>query len=167
MSLGKVVAMSKQSSLMDDFRPIMPPLIRLLAGVIVLIVIQATILSFPGITQLIPTTGITIANVVIFTLGLVVAGIVLKYGTLLGDSIAEAYKEYKTWTPLVAWFFQIAALVILYNVSKAITASTFASVPWAYPLLFLLVALVPTIKVVMRLVSGLEGKNTTKHLLTN
>ena len=167
MSCGKVVAMSKQSSLMDDFRPIMPPLVRLLAGVIVLIVIQATILGFPGIAQLIPTTGITIANMVIFTLGLVVAGIVLKYGTQLGDSIGETYKEYKTWTPLVAWFFQIAALVILYNVSKAITASTFASVPWAYPLLFLLVALVPTIKVVMRLVNGLEGKNTTKHFQTN
>ena len=167
VAYGNVVVMSKPSSLMDDFRPIMPPLVRLLAGVIVLIVIQATILSFPGITQLIPTTGVTIANVVIFSLGLIVAGIVLKYGTQLGDSIGEAYKEYKTWTPLVTWFFQIAALVILYNVSKGITASTFASIPWAYPLLFLLVALVPTFKVVMRLVNGLEGKNTSKHLLTN
>ena len=164
---GKVVAMSKPSSLMDDFRPIMPPLVRLLAGVIVLIAIQATILSFPGITQLIPTTGITIASIVIFMVGLIVAGIVLKFGTQLSDALGEAYKKYKTWTPLVAYFFQMTALVILYEVSKAITASTFASVPWAYPLLFLLVALAPTFKVVMRIVSGLEGRNTTKHLLTN
>ena len=167
MPYGNVVAMSKQSSIMEDFRPIMPPLVRLLAGIIVLIVIQATILSFPGITQLIPTTGITIANLVVFALGLIVAGIVLKYGTQLGDSLGEAYRNWKTWTPIVSWFFQMTALVILYEVSKALTASTFASIPWAYPLLFLLVALVPTIKVVMRIVNGLEGKNTTKHLLTN
>src|SRR5215472_1389769 len=134
--------MSKQqSSLMDDFRPIMPPLVRLLAGIIVLVVIQATILSFPGISQLIPTTSITIASVVIFGLGLVVAGIVLKFGTQLADSVGDAYRSYKTWTPLIAYFFQMTALVILYEVSKAITAGTFATIPWAYPLLFLLVAL--------------------------
>src|SRR5207253_5849641 len=69
------------SSVMDDLRPIMPPLIRLLAGIIVLIVIQATVLGFPGITALIPTTTFTIAALVVFTLGLVVSAIVLKFGT--------------------------------------------------------------------------------------
>ena len=77
--LEKVVVMSKQSNLMDDFRPIMPPLVRLLAGIIVLIVIQAAVLGFPGITQFIPTTTITIASMVIFTIGLVVAGSVLIF----------------------------------------------------------------------------------------
>lgn len=152
---------------MDDFRPIMPPLVRLLVGVIVLVVIQATILGFPGITQLIPTTSFTIASIVIFTLGLMVAGIVLKFGTQLADSLGEAYKSYKTWTPLVAYFFQMTALVILYYVSKSITASTFATIPWAYPLLFLLVALAPTIKVVVKIVNALEGKTTSRHLLSN
>ena len=160
--------MSKQqSSLMDDFRPIMPPLVRLLAGVIVLVVIQATILGFPGITQLIPTTSFTIANLVVFTIGLVVAGIVLKFGTQLADSLGEAYKNYKTWTPVLAWFFQMAALYILYVISKPLTASAFSTIPWAYPLLFLLVALVPTIKVVLKIVSSFESKNTSRHLLTN
>src|SRR5437016_13954896 len=69
--LEKAVIMSKQSSVMDDLRPIMPPLIRLLAGIIVLVVIQATVLGFPGITALIPTTTFTIAALVVFTLGLV------------------------------------------------------------------------------------------------
>src|SRR6266566_3606742 len=74
--LEKAVIMSKQSSVMDDLRPIMPPLIRLLAGIIVLVVIQATVLGFPGITALIPTTTFTIAALVVFTLGLVVSATV-------------------------------------------------------------------------------------------
>ena len=151
---------------MDNFRPIMPPLIRLLAGIIVLIVIQATVLGFPGITQLIPSTNLTIASMILFTLGLVVAGIVLKFGTQLAESLGDAYKSYRTWTPLLAWLFQMTALFILYTVSKPVTSSFFASVPWAYPLLFLLVALAPTIKVVVRLVSGLEGRSTPRRLQT-
>jgi hypothetical protein len=165
--LEKVVVMSKQSNLMDDFRPIMPPLIRLLAGIIVLIVIQAAVLGFPGITQFIPTTTITIASMVIFTIGLVVAGIVLKFGTQLSDSLGDTYKSYKTWTPLLGYLFQMASLLILYTVSKPLVVTFFASAPWAYPLIFLLVALAPTIKVVVKIVNALEGHNTSKHLLTN
>ncbi len=151
---------------MDSFRPIMPPLIRLLAGIIVLIVIQATVLGFPGITQFIPSTSLTIASMILFTLGLVVAGIVLKFGTQLSESLGDAYKSIRTWTPLLAYLFQMAALFIIYTVSKPVTSSFFASVPWAYPLLFLLVALAPTIKVVVRLVSGLEGRSTPRRLQT-
>jgi len=144
----------------------MPPLIRLLAGIIVLIVIQATVLGFPGITQFIPSTSLTIASMILFTLGLVVAGIVLKFGTQLSESLGDAYKSIRTWTPLLAYLFQMAALFIIYTVSKPVTSSFFASVPWAYPLLFLLVALAPTIKVVVRLVSGLEGRSTPRRLQT-
>jgi hypothetical protein len=164
---GKSGLMSKQSSLMDDFRPIMPPLIRLIAGIIVLVVIQATVLGFPGITALIPTTTFTIAALVVFTLGLIVSAIVLKFGTQLATGVGEAYKSYRSFTPLLAWLFQMVALVILYDVSKPITASYFATIPWAYPLIFLLIALGPTIKVVMNTVNALEGKNTSKHLLNN
>jgi len=165
--LEKAVIMSKQSSIMDDFRPIMPPLIRLLAGIIVLIVIQATVLGFPGITALIPTTTFTIAALVVFSLGLIVSAIVLKFGTQLATSVGDAYKSYRSYTPLLAWLFQMIALVILYNVSKPITASYFATIPWAYPLIFLLIAIGPTIKVVMNTVNALEGKNTSRHLQTN
>src|SRR6059058_2564990 len=70
-------------------------------------------------------------------------------------------------TPLLTWLFQMIALVILYNVSKPITASYFATIPWAYPLIFLLIAIGPTIKVVMNTVNALEGKNTSRHLQTN
>jgi len=144
----------------------MPPLIRLLAGIIVLIVIQATVLGFPGISQLIPSTSLTIASMILFTLGLVFAGIVLRFGTQLSESLGDAYKSIRTWTPLLAYLFQMAALFIIYTVSKPVTSSFFASVPWAYPLLFLLVALAPTIKVVVRLVSGLEGRSTPRRLQT-
>lgn len=159
--------MSKQSSLMDDLRPITPPLIRLVVGIIVLIVIQATVLGFPGITQLIPSTSFTIASMIVFTLGLIVAGIVLKFGTQLSDSVGDAYKSLKSWTPLLAYLFQITALLILYNGCKAITSSFFATIPWAYPLLFLLLAIPPTLKAVVKTINALEGRNTPRHLLTN
>jgi hypothetical protein len=165
--MEKVVVMSKHSSMTDDFRPIMPPLIRLLAGIIVLVVIQATVLGFPGITQLIPTTSITIASMIVFFLGLIVAGIVLKFGTQLAESAGEAWKSMKAWTALLAYLFQMIALLIVYVVSKPVVSSFFASIPWAYPLLFLLVALAPTIKVVVNTINNLEGKTSTKHLLTN
>ena len=153
---------------MDDLRPIMPPLVRLLAGIIVLVVLQAVVLGFPGITQLIPTTTIAISSVVIFLLGLVVCGIVLKFGTQLSESLGDAYKSVKSWAPVLAYFFQLAALLILYTVSKPMVASYFASYPWAYPLIFLLIAIVPTIRVVARVINNLEGHSTTtKHLLTN
>jgi len=61
----------------------------------------------------------------------------------------------------------VIALVILYDVSKPITASYFATIPWVYPLIFLLIALGPTIKVVVNTVNSLEGKNTNKRLLSN
>lgn len=164
--LGKVVVMSRHSSTMDDFRPIIPPLIRLLAGIIVLVVIQAAVAGFPGITQLIPTTSITIASMIIFVLGLVIAGIVLKFGTQLAESLGDVYKSLKTWSPVFAYLFQMTALFILYTVSKPVVSSFFASVPWAYPLIFLLVALGPTIKVIVRLVNNLEGHNTPRRLQT-
>src|SRR2546426_12162190 len=110
--LEKVVVMSKQSqsSLMDDLRPIMPPLIRLLAGIIVLVVIQATVLGFPGITALIPTTTFTIAPLVIFTPALVVSAFVLKFDTQLATSLGDASNTYRSYTPLIAWLFQMIAL---------------------------------------------------------
>src|SRR6266704_1697570 len=47
------------------------------------------------------------------------------------------------------------------------TTGYFATNPWAYPLIFLLIAIGPTIKVVMNTVNALEGKNTSRHLQTN
>src|SRR5437016_14652556 len=86
-----------------------------------------------------PYTTFTIAALVVFTLGLVVSAIVLKFGTQLATSLGDAYKSYRNYTPLLTWLFQMIALVILYNVSKPITASYFATIPWAYPLIFLLI----------------------------
>src|SRR5713226_5603582 len=124
-------------------------------------------IGFPNITAVIHTTTSPIAPLFFFTLGLLVSAIVLKFGTQLATSVGEAYKSYRSFTPLLAWLFQMIALVILYEVSKPITASYFAPIPWAYPLIFLLIALGPTIKVVMNTVNALEGKNTSKHLQSN
>ena len=167
MSIEKVVCMSKMSSLTDDFRPIMPPLIRLLAGIIVLMVVQSVILGFPGISNYVPNTAITIASTVIFLLGLFVSVVVLKFGTQLAGAVGDGYRSLKNYVPLIAYFFQMTALIILYKVGQGVSSGFFTSVPWAYPLMFLLIALVPTIKMVVNTLNLLEGRTTTKHLLTN
>ncbi len=144
------------------FTPIMPAFIRLVASVIVLIIVDAIVLGFPGISNNITGTTISIANVAVFFIGLVVAFIVLKFGTQLATATSEAYKAYKNWTPLVAYFFEIVAIAILYSVSSSVASPYFTSAPWAYPLIFLLIALIPTLKVVVNLVHALEG-HPTQH----
>ncbi len=156
--------MSKPTGLLDDFRPIMPSLIRLMAGIIVLFAVQTIILGFQGITQPILNSAITTSSLALFTIGVLAAIVVLKFGTQLSNVIGEAYKAYRTYVPLLAYFFQIAALWILYQAAKGVTGSIFTSAPWAYPMIFLLLGLIPTVKVVVNTVHALEG-HTNKHTL--
>src|SRR5216117_3490869 len=102
-----------------DFRPVMPSVIRLLVGIIVLIVVQSIVLGFPGITQIVPGTAFSIASFVIFTLGLIVAAVVLKFGTQLANVVSDAYKAYRAYAPILAWIFQLTAIYILYSVSRS------------------------------------------------
>ncbi len=146
------------------FTPVMPAFIRLVAGVIVLLVVEAVVLGFPGIQQNISGTSVSIANVSVFFIGLIVAFIVLRFGTQLANTASQAYKSYKTWTPLLAFFFQIVAIAILYSVTNALAAPYFTAAPWALPLIFLLIALLPTLRVVVTVVHAVEGQpNTGRH----
>ena len=145
------------------FAPVMPSFIRLVIGVIVLIVVEAVVLGFPGVGYNISGTSITVANVAVFAIGLIVALVVLKFGTQLAETAGDAYKNYRSWIPLLSYFFQIVAIAILYEVTKDLAASYFASDPWAFPLIFLLIALIPTLKVVTSIIHTLEGTNTTRH----
>src|SRR5881397_1927082 len=157
--------MSKNTGMMDDFRPILPSLIRLLAGVIVLLAIQSIILGFPGMTNTVANSQYTMAGIAAFTIGLVAAIIVLKFGTQLANAAGEAYRSIKDYAPLFGWFFQVAALYILYVACKGITGSVFNSAPWAYPLIFLVLAIIPTVKAVVSVVHALEGHGA-RHSLT-
>src|SRR5881396_58434 len=144
------------------FAPVMPSFIRLIAGVIVLVVVEAVVLGFPGISSPITGSTISVANIVVFMIGLIVCFVILKFGTQLATTVSDAYKSYRTWTPLLAYFFQIVAIAILYAVTNPIAQPYFTSQPWAFPLIFLLIALIPTIKVVVNMVHALEGPGTTK-----
>ena len=154
---------SKSGSMWGSFTPVMPAFIRLMASLIVLVVVEAVVLGFPGITQNVSGTNVSIANLSALFIGLVVAFIVLKYGTQIADTISEHYQSYRTWTPLLAYFFQILAIGILYYVTNGVASPYFTATPWVYPLLFLLVALIPTLKVVVNLVHALETPETGKH----
>jgi|SRR5712692_814833 len=157
---------STPNSSWGAFTPVMPAFIRLVLGVIVLVVVEAVVLGFPGISSTISGTQISAANLAVFAIGLLVSLIVLKFGTQLANAASDAYKAYRTWTPLLAYFFQIVAIVILYSVTSGVATPYFTSQPWAYPLIFLLIALIPTIKVAVNLVHALDGgtpTSTAKH----
>jgi hypothetical protein len=143
--------------------PVMPAVIRLMAGLIVLVIVEAVVLGFPGITQNVGGTAISVASLVALFIGMFVVFIVLKYGTQIASTIHEHYTNYRTWTPLLSFFFQLLAIVILYYITAGIAMSYFTSAPWAFPLIFLLIALVPTIKVVTNLVHDLDSQTAGKH----
>src|SRR6266851_5819521 len=154
--------MSKQTGMMDDLRPVLPPFIRLIASAIVLIAVQSIILGFPGINQTVLNSTYTMAGLAVFAIGLVAAIIVLKFGTQLANAAGEAYNSIKDYAPLLGWFFQVAALYIMYVSFKGITGNIFNSAPWAYPLIFLVLAIIPTVKAVVNVVHALEG-HTVRH----
>jgi len=156
--------MSKQTGMMDDLRPVLPPFIRLIASAIVLIAIQSIVLGFPGINQPVLNSTYTTAGLVVFAVGLVGAIVVLKFGTQLGNAAGEAYRSIKDYAPLLVWFFQIAALYLLYIACKGITGNIFSSAPWAYPMIFLVLAIIPTVKAVMSVVRSLEGHTVRQGL---
>src|SRR6266566_2510452 len=83
------------------FTPVMPAFVRLVAGVIVLVILEAVILGFPGIGYNITGTQLSVANIAVFMIGLIVCFIVLKFGTQLANAASDAYKSYRTWTPLL------------------------------------------------------------------
>ncbi len=145
-----------------SFRPLMPSFMRLVAGVIVLIVVESIVLGFPGLSQTIPSSPITISSLIIFLVGFIATVIVFKFGTQLSAAAADTYDAIKNYQELLTWVFQIAALYVLYATSRAlVTASgVFRSAPWAYPMIFVAVGLIPTIKVILHLIHRVEGRHT-------
>ena len=151
---------------MASFRPLMPSFIRLIASVVVLVVVESVVLSFNGINQAIYGSTVTVANVAVLFIGLIVALVVLKFGTQFSTAFQDAYRKYDSFTPVLAWIFQIIGLWILYAVSQPVVGPAFAAAPYAYPLIFLLIALFPTMKAVMSVVHSLEGP-AAKHNSTS
>jgi hypothetical protein len=154
---------SSASKTWGAFTPAMPAFIRLIVSVIVLVAVEAVVLGFPGINQPISGSSISIANVAVFLIGLFVFLILLKFGDQLTTALTDAYKSYKSWTPLVGYCFQLIAVIILYAVTNGLVNSYFVSAPWVVPLVFLLMALIPTIKVAISFVHNLEGTSSSKH----
>jgi len=146
------------------FTPVMPAFVRLVAGVIVLLVVEAVVLGFPGIQQNVSGTSMSVASLIIFFIGLIVAFIVLRFGSQLASTISDAYKTYRAWTPLLEFLFQIVAIAILYMATYDLASPYFSANPWALPMIFLFIALLPTLKAVVTVVHAVEHPGSaSKH----
>ena len=152
--------MSKNPGILDDFQPLMPSAIRLLAGVIVLLVVQGIVLGFPGINQPLPSSTVSVSSLLVLAIGLIGAVVVYKFGTRFSTALGENYHSYKDYAPWLTYFFQVASLWVVYTACKSIATPYFTSTPWAYPMIFLALAIVPTIRFLVSLVQRLEGHGT-------
>lgn len=158
--------MSKNPGILDDFQPLMPSAIRLLAGIIVLLVVQGIVLGFPGINQPLPSSTVSVSSLLVLAIGLIGAVVVYKFGTQFSTALGENYHSYKDYAPWLTYFFQVASLWVVYTACKAIATPYFTSTPWAYPMIFLALAIVPTIRFLASIVQRLEG-HTTKQAQRN
>ena len=138
---------------------------RLVAGIILLVVVESIALGFPGLTQTIPSTSVTITSLVVFLVGFTAAIIVFKYGTQLSSAASEAFRSLKNYEELLTYFFQIASLYILYATSRTLVnaSGVFRSAPWAYSMIFLVIGIIPTIKVVVNTIHTLEGHSSQRR----
>ena len=80
-----------------SFRPLMPSFMRLIAGIIVLIVVETIVLGFPGLTQTVPSSTITISSLIIFLVGFVATVLMFNYGTQLSAAAADTYDSMKNY----------------------------------------------------------------------
>jgi hypothetical protein len=131
---------------------------RLVAGIVLLVVVESIVLGFPGLTQTLPSSSVTITSLVIFLVGLIATIIVFKYGTQLSKAATEAFRDLQPYEEVLTFCFQIAALYILYETSKTLVSASgaFRTAPWAYPMIFLAIGIIPTIKVVVNTIHTLD-----------
>src|SRR5216117_899657 len=111
------------------FAPVMPSFIRLVAGVIVLVIVEAVVLGFPGISTPLTGSTISVAAFVVFMFGFFVCFIMLNFGTQLAYTVSDTDKNYRTWTPLLSYCAQIVAIGILYAVTNGIAQPYFTAQP--------------------------------------
>jgi hypothetical protein len=155
----RVLGLPRSGDPLGSFRPLAPSFMRLVAGTIVLYILETIVLGFQGLSQTLPSSSITISNLIISLIGFVASIIVFRYGTELSNAAGDAYDSFKNFQELLNWIFQIAALYILYTTTRALVAASgvFRGLPWAYPMIFAIVGLIPTVKVVVYYIHKVEG----------
>jgi hypothetical protein len=91
--------------------------------------------------------------------GFVASIIVFKYGTQLSSAAGVAYNAFKNYEELATLVFLIAALYISYITSRTLVTASgiFTGLPWAYPMIFVIIGLVSTVKVVINTIHTIEG----------
>src|SRR2546425_9031156 len=93
---------SGSNSTWGAFTPVMPAFIRLIAGVIVLVVIEAVLVGFSGVSQNISSSTILNSKNLGFIIGLVVGLIVFQFRTQLSKTGSGAYKKYQAWVSILS-----------------------------------------------------------------
>ncbi|TMI37651.1 hypothetical protein E6H23_11390 [Candidatus Bathyarchaeota archaeon] len=132
-STNATVSLPELTRSSGRFQPLVPSLLRLFAGILVLVVLESIVLGFPGLSQTIRTQ--------------------------LSSAASDAYNTFKKFEELAVLVFLIAALYISYITSRTLVTASgiFTGLPWAYPMIFVIIGLVSTVKVVINTIHTIEG----------
>src|SRR2546426_10860585 len=84
---------SGSNSTWGAFTPVMPAFIRLIAGVIVLVIIEAVVFCFPGFSHNIPRSTISISKISEFIIWLVVGLMVFELLIQISETVSDPYNN--------------------------------------------------------------------------
>lgn len=125
---------------MPDNDELMKPIIRVIITLFILAIINAIILSLPGVNTLSMYMWSiqTIISAIILTIMIV---IVWKFGVTIGPIIENQYPKFTELRTIVMNAIYLICLVIAYNAYKHLLISFLYNFTWIYEIAFLLVGL--------------------------
>jgi len=130
----------------DKSRMLYPSIIRLIVLLVVLGIIYIVLVSLPGMGE---TTLGKVKNSAIVSaiFGLVVASIVFKFALEVNSPIRSALPPHPEIAVVITNLLFVGAIWVVYVSLSGVVTPSLTDGSWAYPLLFLAIALVPTIRI--------------------
>lgn len=136
-------------------RVLFPPIIRLIVLLVVLGIIYVVLISLPGMGKI--TLGeVKNSAIVSAIIGLVMANIVFKFAREVNSPIRSAIPPHPEIAVVVTNLLFVVAILVAYISLGGVITPSLTDGAWAYSLFFLVIALVPTIRITRTLLSSTD-----------
>jgi len=136
-------------------RVLFPPIVRLIVWLVVLGIIYVVLISLPGMGKI--TLGeVKNSAIVSAIIGLVVASIVFKFAREVNSPIRSTLPPHPEIAVVITNLLFVVAILVAYISLGGVITPSLTDGAWAYPLFFLVIALVPTIRITRTLLSSTD-----------
>lgn len=130
--------------------------VRLIVSLVVLGVINAIISSLPGIGTFIPNWPISIAAIVSVVIGIIMIGIVLRFGKDFAEATKTAIPSYPEMVVIISNLILIGVIWIAYTSFDSAIIPFMSGLTVVYPLVFLAFAILPGVRAMTALVNSID-----------